>query len=885
MKRGPLHFLGRRNQSLFDTNVDINKDLGDVVLNLDSAAIPESGTAKVRSRPTVKHFTSSESFQGFAVPTPTVPDLPPVNDPKVNGTGSSADQRNGRLLSVHDIYEGEILIPPPPSSAPPPPPPTFTSSPPSFIPQPPTFFSENFVDPAIHHPPPKPPSASGSNYSSDVDLAFLKHPPMAPPKPPSETSSLQGSHSSLEVQDIPECPKFTPPPPPEKTSPTVGKNQKAAPPKPVRMSSIPNMEVQTQIPAQTESSNQTPSSFNPQNTAKLYNVQKGVLIIGQEDRDKGVQSILLLEDTTGNQMAVNGNAGKNGGSCQSEVPSTKPICQNSSDGQIKEDIACTKQTSSQTLDVIPEPPKITPIENSPKIKRTPDIRPAIAPMDSPSRIRKYSPKINQRQLNTLSVEVSGKKDTPTSPFALLMAAKEREKQRSSQSQTSNHSEETVSHALQPDAGKTNCARDTTSDSPSAQVKATRDPRLGSPGTQVKSQIVMQPPTSQEFPKANPTAQPFVPTNHSTGDLNVSVRDLHNSEDLVFIPPPPEFANSEDEPPVPPPCHPAPAPPVKSSSPLTKNFLSSTANPIANPAPVPHSANTSVATSQSPNVTGLPTHPPAPVAPRPVLQTSINNCPSTSHPAPVPPLPSASIKTAPPSGKLVTSTPITNGHEQSLQIPATALNSGDVVLPNSTINLPPGSVKPTPPSGNQISPSPEPKNNQNYTSPSFSHSQSPTLPVVPSGPSVSSKPKPANTPPTIQMKTPSAKPPAQMPPSVAASQATLLSILQKKMLEMDPKFSQVKGLESSGDDWNSPLTDDEATAPNPGYQPTTSKSTTLPVQTRGLDMKELESRVAKKAQEIKSQKSNGAPTKPFGMTFTVRPGSKQPITPVVRDEQR
>lgn len=101
--------------------------------------------------------------------------------------------------------------------------------------------------------------------------------------------------------------------------------------------------------------------------------------------------------------------------------------------------------------------------------------------------------------------------------------------------------------------------------------------------------------------------------------------------------------------------------------------------------------------------------------------------------------------------------------------------------------------------------------------------------------------------------------------------------------MDPKISAAKEVETNGDDWNSPMSDDEATSPPAGYNPKKNNSATLPAQPRGLDMKELESMAAKKVQEKKSQSSNGASAKQqYGMTFTVRPGSKQPITPVIKD---
>ncbi|KAK2906537.1 hypothetical protein Q8A67_005522 [Cirrhinus molitorella] len=811
MKKGPLNFLSRKNQSLFVNNVEY-KDMDKVELVLDSAAIPESGTAKVRSRPTVKHFTSTESVQGFAVPTPKVPVLPPFIEPKINGTGSTTNLANGRILSVPDLIEGQIFIPPPPSSAPPPPPSSSAPPPPSFIPPSPNFAETNssFDRVRLHTPPMvprKPASLTGSDYSGDLDLASLKPPPMPPPKPPSETSSFRGSLSSLDVQDIPECPKFTPPPPPVKASPVLAKAQKAAPPKPVRMSSIPNLDIQSQNPVPQVASNPTPSSFNPQNTAKLYNVQKGALLVAETDGDKKVQSILLLEDSSGNTVGVvNGNTGKNPGSFQPAEPPTKPARRNSSATKLQDDQPDVAQTPSEPVKVEPKinpepvmPQTIrtevpAPIRFSPKIdKRIPDVRP---PVESPGRPRKYSPILNQRRLNTRNADGSVKKESSTSPLALLMAAKEREKQRTALSQQNSNSEPVYS-VIQPSVEKPNSFTDIpqipTPDSPSAQLKST---------TNTQPLKVDLPGASYSKPELSSTPLRS-PVNHSVSGLGVPV-----GEDLVFIPPPPEFANSdsEEEPPVPPPSHPAPAFPLKSAPPPAKTFLPATPGPIKNSPPPSHPAPATPAK-------------PSPQLSKP-LPLPITIGPPPSHPAPVPPPAKPSLPSTPP--------PVTNGA--------------------------PISPKPKPPSFPPKAPGPPPN-------------------IQPQ-----SKP-PIQTKPT--------QPPAQMPPSVSASQATLLSILQKKMLEMDPKISAVKEAETNGDDWNSPLSDDEATSPPATYNPITNRSATLPAQTRGLDMKELESKAAKKAQGLatsaKSQSSNGPSNKQqFGMTFTVRPGSKQPITPVIKD---
>ncbi|XP_073792956.1 uncharacterized protein [Danio rerio] len=896
MKKGPLHFLSRKNHSLYDTNVDINKEMGNLELMLDSAAIPESGTAKVRSRPTVKHFTSTDGVQGFAVPTPKVPVLPPFSEPKINGTGNATNSpKYGSMMSIPDVIEGEILIPPPPSSAPPPPPSSSAQPPPSFIPPTPHIFGE--IDPPVDRAslqpppmaPPKPPSHTSSGYASGLVLSSIKPPSMAPPKPPSETSSFKGSLSSLEAQNIPDCPKFNPPPPPVvKTPPVLSRGQKAAPPKPVRMSSIPSLDIQS--PAPPVASNPTPSSFNPQNTAKLYNVQKSTTVVGESDREKGAQSILLLQDSAGNTVGVvNGNGGKNAGSLQSfqpGVPPSKPARQNSSATQLKEDQLDTAQAqpASQPVkieaEIHPEPPKTiptevpmpvkaspkiekivtevpTPMNASPKIeKKIPEVKQVMATMDSPGRSRRYSPVLNHRKLR--SGDGSAKKETSTSPFALLMAAKEREKQKTALSQQNSNSDDTV---IQPSVEKTNSfpviPKDLTPDSPSAQLKASTNMQPQSTRTEVSKVSYSKPELS------------FSP------QLNSSVphaRDLESGEDLTFIPPPPEFANSdtEDESSVLS-THPASAPPVKTAPPPTKSFLPSTPTPIPNlsppnhPAPAAPSTKTSVPApiTSSPNAPAKTAPPPS----KTFLSSTpapITNLSPPSHPAPVPP----STKTSVPA-------PITN----SPNAPATALKiprPAQLVLPSPITSVPPPSY-PAP----ALPPS---KPSQPFTSPPISN-----------GPLTSPKPKPPSAPPKAPGPPPIVQPqsksfvptkstqnPTQAPPSVAASQATLLSILQKKMLEMDPKISAAKEVESNGDDWNSPMSDDEATSPPAGYNPKKPNSAILPAQSRGLDMKELESKAAK-AQEKKSQSSSGASAKQqYGMTFTVRPGSKQPITPVIKD---
>lgn len=104
-----------------------------------------------------------------------------------------------------------------------------------------------------------------------------------------------------------------------------------------------------------------------------------------------------------------------------------------------------------------------------------------------------------------------------------------------------------------------------------------------------------------------------------------------------------------------------------------------------------------------------------------------------------------------------------------------------------------------------------------------------------------------------------------------------------MLEMDPKLSvPAKEAENNMDEWGTATSDDEGSVPVVSFTPSSkAKIVTPPAQSQGLDMRELEAKVAKKKADAaaapKASTSNGPSKQPYGMTFTVRPGTKQPIT--------
>ncbi|XP_070815295.1 formin-like protein 1 [Chaetodon trifascialis] len=131
-------------------------------------------------------------------------------------------------------------------------------------------------------------------------------------------------------------------------------------------------------------------------------------------------------------------------------------------------------------------------------------------------------------------------------------------------------------------------------------------------------------------------------------------------------------------------------------------------------------------------------------------------------------------------------------------------------------------------------------------------------------------------------------PSQLPSNLSTSQTTLLSILQKKMLEMDHKIAPVKEAESSSDDWGTSFSEGDSEVSV--FPRATPQSKNYPVVNKAatLDMRELEGKVGKKCQMSSTQvpTSNGLQSKhQYGMTFTVRPGTKQPITLVSKGESQ
>ncbi|XP_053339679.1 proline-rich protein 36 [Clarias gariepinus] len=801
MKKGGLHFLSRKNQSLFDTNVQM-KDVDNVEFVYDGVAFPDSGTAKVRARPTIKHFSTFGEGAGFAVPTPTVPVISSFTAPQISHTGKTASLSNGSAISMDDPEEEQIPIPPPPSTAPPPPPPQFIPPPPGHAPPPSPFSGETYSPVVLSSleppsmPPPKPPSVG---MPDDVDLSVLRPPPMAPPKPP----GYQISTSSPE--DIPECPKFTPPLPPiEKPQSPITKVQKMPPPKPIRYSSMSNL-----------------------------------LLSGQSDSHDG----MLLENSSKNLKTV-----KEMSTSQILVPPVKPMRRNSSGIKLEEDIqdfkknvqvALPKQPVSNSMAATVQTPSAAPDEISTLMKGSPTAERSSAMLSAQDVLHatpvnpmtKYSPLLNSKLQSLKTSEPPSGKEVTASPFALLMAAKERDKQRAAISrQNSTSSTDSTSGSIH--------LSDTR---PNSFTVTPRTPLSGSASLSMESKHNTENPkvtyaklaeTSSSIQNKNPksTASPTSPSGH------------HNGFDTTsFIPPPPEFANSDPEDEGPPSMLP-PDPPTKrtdaasslNSIHITNGSTNSTsitspsttptitANPISQSKPKPQATPTSQAKVQ--HQVPPPTPPKVQVQPLPPTQ------PKIQPQAPPPSLLKTQTQTPPPT-------------QPKFQPQAP---------PPSPPKLQPQAPPPTQPKIQYQAPPP--------TQPKF-QPQAPPLPQLKSQ---------AQAPP---LTLPKAQP--QAPPSVAASQATLLSILQKKMLEMDPKFAQSREADTGSDEWSSPPFDDEVGGPS-------LNSTPKPKSSAGLNIKELENKVTNKAQ-AKAPASTGLSKQQFGMTFLVRPGTKQPITPVPKTE--
>ncbi|KAM4741591.1 uncharacterized protein FYW61_002998 [Anableps anableps] len=758
MKKG-LHFLGRKNQSLYDTNIKIpDRDSVQLVLEDSESAVFDSGTANVRARPTVKHHTFSfETFQGFAVPTPKVPELPPANGPKINGTDAGDHLSSGSVVSVPGHTEEKIFVPPPPPSVAPPPPPV------DFIPPPPDFMGDlNTLDPAALRPPsmpaPKPPSMV------EEDLSLLKPPPMAPPKPPSTCSSGSGSAVLITVASptkMPERPKFAPPQPPTEKH---HKTHKIPPPKPIRSSSVSITETSPHSPAQPpQVPTSTLSTFNLQNKTKVYDPPKTTVHSGLDNKTATLQQSGSVNSAPV-MMKVDGKTPQ---AAQLPKPEPKPV------QELKQALEITKQselpevykgtktevktkaTADAKADTVPaqsditKPLQLSPLHKTTNVQINSETNKNTLEV-SPGQGRSFSPLLD-RKLHSL--KANEPKHSSTSPLALLQAAKEREKHKTTQTlsresstmrnePTSPNSFTVISrptssvlssqNGLQENVPVQPAEPKTMIQAPEKHIGSTalaKDQKLSTDPVLSKLTAVSSPAVNNLSEQKQRAEENLSKSHHVQN--NIPKQDVN----LPLLPPPPEF-DDLDQISEPPPAIRPPNPPTKK-------------------------APTSLVVTKAPAPAKAPAQAPAPSPPK----------------------------------------------------------------------LPP--------------------------------------------PDIHVKPKP-----TVQTK--SSPAPTQLPSNLSPNQATLLSILQKKMLEMDQKMAPVNESEHNSDDWGTTLSDEDNKVPAvPQPKPETKNPPIPSNKTASLDMTELESKIVKKYQQstqVKSPPRNGIKSRhQYGMTFTIRPGTKQPIT--------
>ncbi|XP_054877300.1 uncharacterized protein C6orf132 homolog [Poeciliopsis prolifica] len=783
MKKG-LHFLGRKNQSLYDTNIKIpDRDSVQLVLEESESAIFESGTANVRARPTVKHHAFSfETFQGRAVPTPTVPELPPANGPIVNGTGAGDHSSNGSVVSVPGHIEEKIFVPPPPPSVAPPPPPV------NFIPPPPDFMGDlNSLDPVALQPPsmpaPKPPSVV------EKDLSLLKPPPMAPPKPPSNCSPAPGSEAPVSVPpptQVPERPKFAPPQPPTEKH---LKSHKVPPPKPIRSSSVSTAEPPAN-PPQVPSS--TLSTFSSQNNAKVYNPPKPTVFSNEKDNQTATQQqITAGANSAPAVMKVDGKVSQ---APQLPKPEPKPVQQPKGDLEIKQselpevpkvpkteakiEIKTKSPTETKAGTVPPQSEITKPLQPSP-LHRTTNVQinsESKSTLEvSPGQSRSFSPLLD-RKLDSL--KANEPKHSSTSPFALLKAAKEREKNKNTQSL----SRESSTRRNEPSPNSVTVIPTSTSSVQPSQNSLQESATLRPAETKTTIQATETPMSSTALAKdqklstgpvlskftalSSPAVSNQTEQKQRAEEKQLKSHDLQNDTpkqniNVPLLPPPPEFGDFDQIPEHPPSICPP--------------------NPPTEKAPTPPKAS-----AQAPS--------PAPA--QVMAQTPAQAAAPTQTPAPAPAKTPAKAQAPAPSPPK---------------------------LPPSDIQ-----VKPKPP--------------------------------------VQTKSNPAST---------------QAPSNLSQNQATLLSILQKKMLVMDQKMAPVNDSEHNSDDWSTGFSDEDNKVPAVPQPKQGTKNPPPPSnKPASFNMKELETKVLKKYQstQVKSPTKNGIRSRhQYGMTFTIRPGTKQPIT--------
>ncbi|XP_018602388.1 uncharacterized protein C6orf132 homolog [Scleropages formosus] len=527
MKRGTFHLLGtRKSPSLYDAPVQEVKETENVVLDLGSAAIPESGTARVKPRPTVKHHMASASspddLYGLAVPTPTVPLLPPANGATPAGKANMNMLRSGN--SGLQAFDGQDIIPPPPPMEPPPPPPQKTP------PAPVSFPYQPSVPPTWQPSSPKPQS-----ISVIPPQKFLTDPSSTSASP---SGSFMQSHGPASAKHGIVTPFSLPDLSMGQSQPTSPRIQKVPPPKPHRLSSISSQDGITQIPSPVPpSQDAAPSSFNPQNKAKLYNIAKTSLLSSQKDVEPKQKPILLLEESPSDPFVVQANNKaptpiKGQELAARQIAPNKPAKSNAAEAQLQKDLA------DVTDNQMAPPPSGTreaqqfPLQDLASSVTSSNSSGATQPIpEHPSKLVEASP--NSSYIMTQSSKrhrleggqkpyyhnrgsrATGLKEKTTSPMSLLLAAKEREKRKTFA--TSNKQAETSAIGEASFVG--------------ISLSDTSHLRSSSPSASTVYHVEDFPGQGESQDTGHSTPSPIPPWEEDAVD---------------FIPPPPEFANSGED---------------------------------------------------------------------------------------------------------------------------------------------------------------------------------------------------------------------------------------------------------------------------------------------------------------------------------------------------
>lgn len=611
----------------------------------------------------------------------------------------------------------------------PPPPPDI------FIPPPPEFMGDLDSQNVEKRPHPSMPALRPFPLPSmgEEDLSSLKPPPVPPPKPPSICSS--GSTSPLPISsppphNVPERPKFAPPPPP----PEKQSKMKTPPPKPMRLSSIPSLDSPplTPVPSPPVQTS-TPSTFNPQNEAKLYSIPKTSILKGNEDRHIRPKQILLLEDSSSLKSApvlaqVDGKAPK---IVIPAKPDSKEV------QEPKDNINITKLTPSPLPEANNEA-KSDKMETDPSLQTPALMSPQLHTVNNPwvnsesvkdrlkgslSQTHRFCPLLDHKLRNLKSSETHASTHV-ASPFALLMAAKEREKHRSGQClqengpTTNNHQSASIHQSdlrpntfiITPNAGSSSHLTSKDLTQKSAKFGHTAKPTQTLPTPQISSSALvkgqMKPTSLNRSADSSSVISPVKRNAQQSPPKSQLTQEEDTKEEFTIplLPPPPEF-DDLDEMMAPPPDIPPPDPPFKKIPTGNVSFSPLAQKPSPFPKPKPQEA-----------------------------------------PKPLPPEP-------------------------------------------------------------RVKPKPQVQTNPKADSP-------------------------------------------QLPCTVSSSQATLLSILQKKMLEMDKKMAPVKDADSTLDDWGSPLSDEDNNVPAVGAAQQSNDNHTVN-KAATLNTRMLEGKMAKKYKEAPS----------------------------------